>query len=284
LKRSWNQKELDEHFSLLPSENHLVLSKKTSANRLGFAVLLKYFQKEAQFPNKKQDVPKDVVQFLADQVDASVEDFFDGYGWGGNARSYTDHRKAIRNLFGFRELTANDNNLFAGWLKEQVHFTHDTDHLKNQAYSLFRTWKVEPPSIGSLKRMIESAINHFEQNLYKITYQQLSPKTCSRLDAFLESHYDEGINGFSETEITAEENNDILTFRQLLSSPGKPSVNTMEMEVKKLLAIQHFQIPNGLFKQMSPKLVKKYRLRAATETVKSLTSWETKPQKLLVKK
>jgi TnpA family transposase len=270
LKRNWNQKELDEHFSLLPSENHLVLSKKTRANRLGFAVLLKYFQQEAQFPNKKQDVPIDVVQYLADQVDASVEDFFDGYGWGGKERSYTDHRKAIRNLFGFRELTANDNSLFVKWLEEQVQFTHDTDYLKNQAYSLFRTWKVEPPSPGSLKRMIESAIDHFEMNLYKSTYEQLSPKTCSRLDTFLESHSDKGANGFFETEITDAENNNILSFRQLLSSPGKPSVNTMEMEIKKLLAIQHFQIPNDLFKQVSPKLVKKYRLRAATETVTEL--------------
>lgn len=52
MKRNWNQKELDEHFSLLPNENHLVLSKKTSANRIGFAILLKYFQQEAQFPNQ----------------------------------------------------------------------------------------------------------------------------------------------------------------------------------------------------------------------------------------
>ncbi|EJQ92773.1 Tn3 family transposase (plasmid) [Bacillus mycoides] len=270
MKRIWNQKELDEQFSLLPNENHLVLSKKTSANRIGFAVLLKYFQQEAQFPNKKQDVPKDVVQHLADQVDASVEDFFDSYGWGGKERSYTEHRKTIRNLFGFRELTANDNHLFAEWLEEQVQLTHDTDYLKNQAYSLFRTWKVEPPSVGSLKRMIESAIDNFENNLYKMTYHQLSPKTCSRLDAFLESHSDEESNGFFETEISDEENNDILTFRQLLSSPGKPSVNTMEMEVQKLLAIQHLQIPDGLCKQMSPKQVKKYRLRAATETVTEL--------------
>jgi hypothetical protein len=41
----------------------------------------------------------------------------------------------------------------------------------------------------------------------------------------------------------------------------------MEMEVKKLLVIQHLQIPQDLFKQMHPKLVMKYRLRAATETV-----------------
>lgn len=104
--------------------------------------------------------------------------------------------------------------------------------------------------------MIESAIDHFEKNLYKMTYQQLSPKTCSRLDAFLESHSDEGSDGYFEAKIPDEENNDILTFRQLLSSPGKPSVSTMEMEIKKLLAIQHLQIPDGLCKQMSPKLVK----------------------------
>ena len=42
------------------------------------------------------------------------------------------------------------------------------------------------------------------------------------------------------------------------------------MEVKKLLAIQHLQIPKYLFNQMPPKLVMKYRLRAATETVTEL--------------
>lgn len=44
----------------------------------------------------------------------------------------------------------------------------------------------------------------------------------------------------------------------------------MEIEVKKLLAIQHLQIPNDLFKQIPPKLIKKYRLRAATETITEL--------------
>lgn len=63
---------------------------------------------------------------------------------------------------------------------------------------------------------------------------------------------------------------DILTFRQLLSSPRKPSVSTMEMEVKKLLAIRHLHIPPRLFHHLPPKLVKKYLLRAATETVTEL--------------
>lgn len=131
-------------------------------------------------------------------------------------------------------------------------------------------WKVEPPSVGSLKRMIESAIDMFEKDLYTITYKQLSPTTCSRLDALLHSHFDEESHKVGESEYYAEEQDDILTFRQLLSSPGKGSVNTMELEVKKLLAIQHLQIPSGLFKQIPPKLITKYSLRAATETVTEL--------------
>ncbi|GLB61944.1 hypothetical protein NCCP133_40730 [Cytobacillus sp. NCCP-133] len=268
MKRNWNEEELLEHFMLLPNERHLVLSKKSNANRLGFAVLLKYFQQEARFPNKKQDVPEDIVQHLANQIDASIEDFFEHYGWGGKERSYTDHRKAIRNLFGFRELTAKDNDLLVKWLEEQVQSTHDIDDLKNHAYNLFRKWKVEPPSTGSLKRMIHSAIDTFERNLYQSTFQQLSPKTCSRLDALLNTHLDEE----SEVEETFHEKieSDISTFRHLLSSPRKPSVSTMETELKKLLAIRHLEIPPRIFHQLIPKLEKKYRLRAATETVTEL--------------
>jgi hypothetical protein len=67
-------------------------------------------------------------------------------------------------------------SVFGQWVEEQVQFTHDIDYLKNQANSLFRKWKVEPPSIGALKRMIDSAIYTFEKSLYQTTYQQLSAR------------------------------------------------------------------------------------------------------------
>ncbi len=44
----------------------------------------------------------------------------------------------------------------------------------------------------------------------------------------------------------------------------------MKEEIKKLLAIRHLQIPDSLCKQVNPKLLKIYRLRAATETVTEL--------------
>lgn len=258
MKKNWNEEELLADFVLMPNELHLCMVNKTDANRLGFALLLKYFQQEARFPSKKQDIPKAVVEYIAKQLDISPESF-DVYRWGGKEKTYTRHRKSIPDYFGFQELTHTDNERLEQWLEEQVPFTHDTDYLINQAYSLFRKWKVEPPSVGSLKRMIDSAIDTFEKRFYQSTYQQLSPKTCTRLDALLAAHND-------------EEESDILAFRHLLSSPRKPSVNTMDTEVKKLLAIRHLQIPDGLFHHLTPKLIKKYRLRAATETVTELSA------------
>ncbi|AWI12394.1 Tn3 family transposase [Caldibacillus thermoamylovorans] len=268
MKRNWNEDELLEHFVVVSIERKLI-GNKTGASRLGFAVLLKYFQQEARFPSKKQDIPKVVVEFIAQQLGLSSA-LFEEYRWGADERNFTYHRKQIREFFGFRELTAKDNELLTEWLHGQVQFTHDIDYLKNQAYSLFRKWKVEPPSIGSLNRMIDSAIDTFEKNLYQSTYHQLSPRTCSRLDALLESHADEESEEGFEEEFHEKVESDILTFRHLLSSPRKPSVSTMEMEVKKLLAIKHLHIPPGLFHHLTPKLVKKYRLRAATETVTEL--------------
>ena len=46
MKRHWGIDELVEHWTLLPRETEL-LTNKTGATRLGFAVLLKFFQLEA---------------------------------------------------------------------------------------------------------------------------------------------------------------------------------------------------------------------------------------------
>lgn len=71
MKRNWNEDELLEHFVVVPIERKLI-GNKTGASRLGFAMLLKYFQQEARFPSKKQDIPKVVVEFIAHQLEISV--------------------------------------------------------------------------------------------------------------------------------------------------------------------------------------------------------------------
>jgi Domain of unknown function (DUF4158) len=64
MRQNFTPQELAEHFTLLPVEQEL-LANKTGANRLGFVVLLKYFQWEGRFPEHVQDVPRAVVDHIA---------------------------------------------------------------------------------------------------------------------------------------------------------------------------------------------------------------------------
>ncbi|KAF0816158.1 Transposase [Bacillus sp. ZZV12-4809] len=107
MKRIWAEDELLEHFTLFNIERKLI-GNKTGASRLGFTVLLKYFQRSAIFPTKKIEIPRTVVEYIANQLKLPP-DLFDEYRWGAEERNYTYHRKQIRDFFGFQELTGTDN-------------------------------------------------------------------------------------------------------------------------------------------------------------------------------
>jgi hypothetical protein len=64
MKRSWQPEELIEHWTLIPTELDL-LTKKTDTNRLGIALLLKYFQYEGRFPTSKAEISREVVRYVA---------------------------------------------------------------------------------------------------------------------------------------------------------------------------------------------------------------------------
>ena len=64
MKRNWDLEELIEHFTIMPNEMSFI-GNKTGETRLGFAVILKFFQFEAKFPNSKGEVPRVVVQYIA---------------------------------------------------------------------------------------------------------------------------------------------------------------------------------------------------------------------------
>lgn len=74
MKRQWEIDELVEYWTLLPDEITM-LANKTGANRLGFAVLLKFFQIEAKFPLNKHDIPKEAIAYVAKQVGVPPEQY-----------------------------------------------------------------------------------------------------------------------------------------------------------------------------------------------------------------
>ena len=80
--------------------------------RLGFALMLKYFELEARFP-RREDVLGAAVEFVAGQVKVEAA-LFASYPWSGSTAEY--HRKEIRDFHGFRPVTVADEDKLVFWL------------------------------------------------------------------------------------------------------------------------------------------------------------------------
>ena len=101
MKHHWQQEELQAHFTLSPDDLNF-LSGTEDHNRLGLALLLKYFAFEGQFPQKADEVPRALVEFVAAQLELPPE-VYQAYIWQG--RTHKRHRQMIRDHLGFRAYT-----------------------------------------------------------------------------------------------------------------------------------------------------------------------------------
>jgi|SRR5712691_9990846 len=114
MRRDSQADEVAQQWTLLPGEREL-LANKTGATRLGFAVLLNFFQCEARFPQSRQEVPLSVVACLAKQVGVPAACYAE-YDWQGRAIKY--HRAQIRSFLCFREATLRDAEALTAYLSE----------------------------------------------------------------------------------------------------------------------------------------------------------------------
>jgi hypothetical protein len=73
--------ELVEHWTVLEDERTLVDAKR-GATRLGLALLLKFYTRHGRFPTGGSELPGEVVEFVARQVQVAPADLR-SYEWIG---------------------------------------------------------------------------------------------------------------------------------------------------------------------------------------------------------
>lgn len=61
-----------------------------------------------------------------------------------------------------------------------------------------------------------------------------------------------------------------ISFNALKADPGRIGVDSVLKEINKLRTIRNLQLPNDLFKDIPPKVLKKYRQRVSTEDLREL--------------
>jgi hypothetical protein len=267
MKRNWQPEELIEHWTLIPTELDL-LTKKTATNRLGIALLLKYFQYEGRFPTSKAEIPRDTIHYVAQLLKVSP-DRFDNYDSSG--RTIKAHRALIRDFLGITEATVSDAENLTAWLETQV-LAYDLklESLEIAAKERLHYLKIEPPTQERLQRIVRSAIRRFEDSFCEKTAQQLSSSICTPLDELLKTTSEtDSSDSSEETENTAPHNTPSL-LAILKSDPGRIGLDSLISEADKLKQLRQLKLPDNLFQGISHKVLQIYKERVAIEPPREL--------------
>ncbi len=251
MKHNWTLDELIDSWTLLPNEMDLVSGSKASHNRLGFALLLKYFQIEGKFPRYRREVPQTAVDYVARQLKLSSE-VYQQYEWSG--RVIARHRVAIRAFLGFRDGTVADGKAIAAWLPEHVlPQTQRMDALVEAIYDRYRSLKIEPPTAGRVERLARSALRQYTEQFCTAIAGKLSSQTKSSLDSLLVRETIDGEQAFRSP------------FGLLKTDAGVANLDGILEEIEKLKLIRQLKLPSNLFQEVPPGVIKQYRQRIASE-------------------
>ena len=262
VKANWNTEELIENWTLLPTELELV-KNKIGGNQIGFAFLLKHFQLMACFPPQNSSIPKIIISYIVSQINIPESCYSDFDFKGRSARVY---RGEIRRLFNFRVATATDNEQMVDWLIEEILPNEQKFEAITEIVALrWRELQIEPPTKGQVERLIRSAIAKHEANFCHQTFSKLTPETILKIDILLNT---------DQTTETQDEKSETLPagkikmsdFAFLKTDPGAVGLESFLTEISKLKLIRTVGLSVDLFDESSPKLVKIYRQRAATES------------------
>jgi len=101
VRAEWEPDELIDAWTLTGSDWDLI-ANKTGVTRLGFTVMLKFYEIEGRFPAYREEVPQAAVTYLGSLVKVEPA-LFARYSWRGRTIEY--HRAQIRRAYGTRPPT-----------------------------------------------------------------------------------------------------------------------------------------------------------------------------------
>lgn len=168
MQHVWSDDELTVHWSFTPDELALV-PHGSDANRLEFAVQLKFVDLEGRFPRTPREIPLAALGFVAEQLGLSPV-VLQQYAWRGRTRK--QHRAAIRTFVGFRTFTAADVSTLDTWLRQAIlPSEQNPHHLVDLALDWCREHRLEPPTPQRLERLIRSALHHHTSEFFATIMQ-----------------------------------------------------------------------------------------------------------------
>ncbi|MEU7988679.1 Tn3 family transposase [Streptosporangium canum] len=265
MRREWELEDLIECWTL-DKEEFALLANKSGATRLGFALMLKFFELEARFP-RREDMPRAAVEFMAGQVKVEAG-LFASYDWSGRTIEY--HRAQIRKFHDFREPTVGDEDKLADWLATKMcPVEMSRDRLRSALLARCREDRIEPPKATRIERVLGAAESMFERNFTATTVDRLSAGSVGKLEELViadalaaapdvEAEAAPGAKGQPPADVLARR----AFLQELKEDPGSFQLDTLLAEIVKLERVKAIGLSAALFEGTSEKVVAGWRARA----------------------
>lgn len=252
MKMTWAVEDLVEYFTIQSDEREF-LGSNDPHNQLGKAVLLKYFQYEASFPTSASDIPRPIIEFLAQQLYLTPDDF-DQYQWEGTRMR--EHRQAIRAWLGFRPTSIEDQQSIQEWLlDEMLPDEYRPKHLQQAVYRRLRDQQLEPPTEAQVERLVTSAIHQHQQQFFQQTYNKLPPLVRERLRQLL-----------MEASDWQEQTVNYAPLHEMKLGAGAATVKHIQRVCDRLKGLQAIQLPTDLFENIPLLYLRQYQQQVSVES------------------
>jgi Domain of unknown function (DUF4158) len=239
VRAEWEPDELIGAWTMVKSDWGLI-ANKAGVTRLGFAVMLKFYEIEGRFPAYREEVPQAAMDYLGSLVRVEPA-LFARYSWRGRTIEY--HRAQIRRAYGTRPATEDDEDRWAQWLADEMCPAEtNRDRLAAALRRRCRSEKVEPPSTGQVERVVASGCRRFDDAFAATTAGRLGPVACGRLEDLL-----------SRPDVLAG----------LKSDPGPLGLDMLLAEIGKLSTVRALGLDGTVFAGASDRIVAAWRARAA---------------------
>ncbi|TYB62046.1 Tn3 family transposase [Microbispora tritici] len=241
MRREWSPEDVVACWTLVGSDWDL-MANKSGPTRLGFALMLKFFELEGRFPQLIEEFPQAAVDYVADVVKVPAEDLAK---YDLASRSAKGHRTQIREALGFRPATRADEERLTAWLAAEVCPVELVEErLRAAVLVQCRSDRIEPP--GRIERMVAAARARADRQFCAQTVARLGEQCAGRL-----------------LKLVAEGNEDgTALLAALKRDPGAVGLDSLLTEITKLTAVRGLKLPAGLFADCSEKLVAAWRARA----------------------
>ena len=253
MKWQWQDDELHSYWFITEDERQLI-HKKTNHGRLGFIILLKFFQTEGYFPLSQKEIPPAVKNYLATQLDVDSSRLLQ-YEWQGSTgkRDKAD----ILKFLGIRRAKKSDLVEFSKILTTEIlPFEPVFNSLQEFAFSWFKDQKIEAPSSAVLERLIKSTIAKFDSYLNAHISNNLNDTTKSVIDQFVLTE---------ETKLDNKAEKHIYSW--LREDKGNANLDSFLQIIEKISVLRKLALSDQLFTTIPTKWLERYSRRAATESI-----------------